>query len=273
MRITSKTVVLSISLFLSLSLPPLVMAEENDPYENVNRKVFAFNEFMDKWLLKPVAKGYRFITPSFVDTGVSNFFDNLGEVRNLVNGGLQGDGNHALTSTGRLLVNSTVGLGGLFDVASEWGLEERKEDFGQTLAVWGVGDGPYIVLPFLGGGNLRDSFSRIPDVYLSPVTYVDDVPTRNSLRGCRPCSRPGTARHRDGHSDWQCRVVLLRAVSSPRRLPSSRPGTARHQGGHSDWQYGVVLILAVALPRCLPCSRPATSRCRGGHSDWQCGVE
>ncbi len=182
MRITSKTVVLSISLFLSLSLPPLVMAEENDPYENVNRKVFAFNEFMDKWLLKPVAKGYRFITPSFVDTGVSNFFDNLGEVRNLVNGGLQGDGNHALTSTGRLLVNSTVGLGGLFDVASEWGLEERKEDFGQTLAVWGVGDGPYIVLPFLGGGNLRDSFSRIPDVYLSPVTYVDDVPTRNSLR-------------------------------------------------------------------------------------------
>lgn len=182
MRITSKTMVLSVSLFLSLSLPPQAMAEENDPYENVNRKVFAFNEFMDKWLLKPVAKGYRFITPSFVDTGVSNFFDNLGEVRNLVNGGLQGDGNHALTSTGRLLVNSTVGLGGLFDVASEWGLEERKEDFGQTLAVWGVGDGPYIVLPFLGGGNLRDSFSRIPDVYLSPVTYVDDVPTRNSLR-------------------------------------------------------------------------------------------
>ena len=153
-----------------------------DPYEGVNRKVFAFNEFVDRWLLKPVAKGYRWVTPNFVDDGVSNFFDNLGEVRNLVNGGLQGDFNHAGTATGRLLVNSTVGLGGLFDVATGWGLEERKEDFGQTLAVWGVGDGPYIVLPLLGGGNLRDSFGRMPDIYLAPETYLDDVPTRNSLR-------------------------------------------------------------------------------------------
>ena len=165
---------------VTVSVPSF--AESSDPYEGVNRKIFAFNEFFDKWLLKPVAKGYRWITPGFVDDGVTNVFDNLAEVRNLINGGLQGDLKHAGTSTGRLLVNSTVGLAGLFDVASGWGLEERKEDFGQTLAVWGVGDGPYIVLPFLGGGNLRDSISRIPDTYLSPVTYVEDVPTRNTLR-------------------------------------------------------------------------------------------
>lgn len=171
------------SLGFGLSYSAIAAAVEGDPYESVNRKVFAFNEFVDKWLLKPVAKGYRWVTPGFVDDGVSNVFDNLGEVRNLVNGGLQGDLNHAGVSTGRLLVNSTIGLGGLFDVASKWGLEERKEDFGQTLAVWGVGDGPYVMLPLLGGANLRDTFSRIPDTYSSPVTYIDDVAVRNSLRG------------------------------------------------------------------------------------------
>lgn len=170
-------------LAISLSLSSQAVAAKQDPYEGVNRKIFAFNEFLDKWMLKPVAKGYRWVTPAFVDDGVSNFFDNLGEVRNLINGGLQGDFAHAGISTGRLLLNSTVGLAGLFDVATGWGLEERKEDFGQTLAVWGVGDGPYVVLPILGGKNLRDTLSRFPDTFSSPVSYLNDVPTRNSLRG------------------------------------------------------------------------------------------
>ena len=112
---------------------------------------------------------------------MSNFFDNLGEIRNLVNAGLQGDGKHMAVSTGRLLVNSTVGVGGLFDVASHWSMQERDEDFGQTLATWGVDSGPYIVLPFFGGRTLRDAFTMIPDAYLSPINYVDDTEVRIGL--------------------------------------------------------------------------------------------
>lgn len=171
--------VLFASMFLSLP----VAASEQDPYEGFNRKVFAFNDFADKWVLKPVAKSYRFITPKFVDKGVSNVFDNLGEVRNLFNAGLQGDLRHAGVATGRLLINSTLGLVGLFDVAKHFGLEERREDFGQTLGVWGVKSGPYLVLPLLGSSNLRDSLSVLPDIYLAPQTYLDEPAIRNSLRG------------------------------------------------------------------------------------------
>ncbi len=169
-----------LALVVSVSLP--VSASTNDPYESVNRRVFAFNEFMDRWLLKPVAQGYQWVTPEFVDRGVTNFFSNLGEVRNLLNSTLQGDFRQAGSSTGRLLTNTTVGLGGLVDVASEVGIEYRREDFGQTLAIWGAGDGPYVVLPFLGGSSLRDVFGRVPDVAMSPLTYVDDVAWRNGLR-------------------------------------------------------------------------------------------
>ena len=167
-------------LALSLSLP--LAAEIDDPYQSINRRVFAFNEFMDRWLLKPVAKGYRWVTPEFVDRGVTNFFSNLGEIRNLLNSGLQGDFRQAGTATGRFLTNSTVGIGGLIDVATEIGLPHRREDFGQTLAVWGADSGPYIVLPFLGGSSIRDAFGTMPDVYTSPLTYMDDVAWRNSLR-------------------------------------------------------------------------------------------
>ncbi len=167
----------------SLSLAPGVQAADKvDPFESVNRKIFAFNEFADKWFLKPVAKGYRAVTPGFVDKGVSNFFDNLGEVRNLLNAGLQGDFRHMSVSTGRLLINSTVGLGGLIDVATDAGLLERQEDFGQTLGAWGVDAGPYIVLPFFGSSSLRDAPSRLVDWYSTPIAYIDDQAVSNSLR-------------------------------------------------------------------------------------------
>ena len=174
--------VLVIVLALGIGPPLPSVAGPGDPYESVNRRVFAFNEFMDRWVLKPVAEGYRWVTPGFVDRGVTNFFSNLGEIRNLLNSALQGDFRQAGSSTGRFLTNSTVGIGGLVDVASEVGLEYRREDFGQTLAVWGADGGPYIVLPFLGGSSIRDAFGRVPDVYLSPLTYMDDVAWRNSLR-------------------------------------------------------------------------------------------
>lgn len=166
-------------LLLTLAMPNF--AATVDPYEKVNRKIFAFNEVLDRWIVKPAAKVYQFVTPSIVDRGVTNFFDNIGEVANAVNGGLQGDLHQTGSSVGRLIINSTVGIGGFFDVASDWGVESRNEDFGQTLAVWGVGDGPYIVMPLLGGRYLRDAVATVPDAYISPLDHIDDTRTSNGL--------------------------------------------------------------------------------------------
>ncbi|MGB5325368.1 MAG: VacJ family lipoprotein, partial [Pseudomonadales bacterium] len=162
--------------------PPQVQASEEDPLEPFNRRVFAFNEFIDRWALKPVSKAYRFVTPEFVDRGVSNVFGNLDEVRNAFNALLQGDLPRMATATGRLLVNSTVGVGGLLDVASKVGISARDEDFGQTLGVWGVGSGPYIVLPLLGSSSVRDTFARVPDYFLAPTTYLEEESVRYGLR-------------------------------------------------------------------------------------------
>lgn len=148
-----------------------------DPYENYNRKIFAFNEGLDKWLLKPSAKTYRFITPKFVRTGVSNFFANLKEVPNFANNLLQAKPKAAGKDVSRFALNSTLGLLGLFDVATPlMGWQASKEDFGQTLNTWGVPDGPYIVWPFFGGQNLSHTASLPVDLWLlNPVRYaVDD---------------------------------------------------------------------------------------------------
>ncbi len=154
----------------------------SDPFEGVNRAVFSFNSGLDTYLLKPVTKGYRFITPDYVETRVSNFFSNLLEIRNILNSLLQGKGAQAANHTGRFLFNTTIGLAGFYDVASTLDMEKTDgEDFGQTLGAWGVGTGPYIVLPFLGPSNLRDGVSIPVDIYADPVTYVDHVPTRNAL--------------------------------------------------------------------------------------------
>jgi phospholipid-binding lipoprotein MlaA len=157
-------------------------ANKADPYENFNRVVHGFNDGLDKFLIKPIAQGYQFVMPSVAETGVSNFFSNLGEIRNLANSGLQAKGNKALLHTGRFLVNSTIGLLGFIDTAHHVGLKKTtNEDFGQTLAIWGVGSGPYIVLPLFGPSTARDSIGFPVDSFLSPVGYVDHVPTRNSL--------------------------------------------------------------------------------------------
>ena len=159
-----------------------VQASETDPLESVNRKVFGFNEFLDKWLLKPAAKVYQWSTPSIVDQGVTNIFYNIGEVRNGVNSLFQADLSNAGKSSARFLVNSTVGLLGFFDLAPQWNIQSEKEDFGQTLAVWGVSDGPYVVLPVLGGRNLRDAVAFAPDTLLSPLGSIDHIPSRNVAR-------------------------------------------------------------------------------------------
>lgn len=147
--------------------------EPADPWQGFNRRIFGFNQFLDRWFLKPVAKGYRWVTPSFVDRGISNFFKNIADVPGLINAGLQGDFRQMGISTGRVLINTTVGIGGFIDVASDAGLERRPEDFGQTLAVWGVGAGPYVELPFLGGRHLRHAFSLVPEYYINPISYTE----------------------------------------------------------------------------------------------------
>jgi len=158
--------------------------DKSDPYEGFNRVIYGFNSSLDRFLVKPIAQGYHYVTPNSVETGVGNFFSNLGEIRNLANSGLQGKGNKTLLHSGRFLVNSTIGLLGFIDTAHYVGLKKTEgEDFGQTLGAWGVGSGPYIVLPFFGPSNIRDGIALPVDGYLNPILYVDHVPTRNTLYG------------------------------------------------------------------------------------------
>lgn len=128
-----------------------------DSLESFNRSIYSFNVGLDKYFLKPIAKGYKAVTPEFVNTSVTNFFSNLGDVGNAVNNLLQFKVNDAINDTERFVFNSTFGFAGLLDVASAAGLEKHNEDFGQTLARWGVGSGPYIMLPFLGPSTIRDA--------------------------------------------------------------------------------------------------------------------
>ena len=135
-----------------------------DPFESVNRAVFTFNENADEYVIKPVAEAYQFVLPDFVRTGVTNFFSNIGDVFVAVNNLLQGKPGNAANDIGRFLVNSTIGILGLFDVATEAGLEKNKEDFGQTLGVWGVPSGPYVVLPLFGPSSVRDTAGLALDI-------------------------------------------------------------------------------------------------------------
>ena len=147
---------------------------EKDNLESYNRAVFAFNDGVDTVLLRPVASGYRFITPEPIRDRLGNVSSNLGEPVNMLNAFLQGDVNQGFTSFWRFLINSTVGLAGLHDVAADAGLAAREEDFGQTLAVWGANEGDYIVLPIFGPSTTRDVFGKVADIASSPWTYVPE---------------------------------------------------------------------------------------------------
>lgn len=135
----------------------------DDPWAGMNRGIYKFNDGLDRAVLKPTAKGYKAVTPSWFRTGVGNFFDNLSYPLTAANQLLQGKPRMFVKDTGRFLTNSTLGLAGLFDVADRMGLPSNDEDFGQTLAVWGVPSGPYLMLPFLGPSTLRDGPARIPE--------------------------------------------------------------------------------------------------------------
>ncbi|MGJ0486399.1 MAG: MlaA family lipoprotein [Methylomicrobium sp.] len=152
--------------------PVSVKAAQADPYEGFNRSMYKFNASLDKYFFKPVSDGYKFITPDFVETGVSNFFNNLKGINVVLNDVLQGKLVQSASDTGRFLTNTTIGVAGLFDVASKLGLSHNVEDFGQTLAVWGVGEGPYLVLPVMGPTTVRDGGGLIVDKAANPGTYV-----------------------------------------------------------------------------------------------------
>ena len=160
-------------------------ANPADPLESMNRSIFSFNEGLDNAVLKPVATAYQTVTPRVARQGVTNFFDNLGDAWSFVNNALQGQGEGAYNSMVRFTVNSVLGIGGLFDIASEAGIERKKQDFGQTLGRWGVPTGPYLVLPFWGPSTLRDASGQIVDAYGYPANNIDNVRLRNSLYGLR----------------------------------------------------------------------------------------
>lgn len=159
-----------------------LQAAEEDPWEGVNRVVFRFNDTVDTYALKPVAKGYDKVTPQVLQDGIGNVFSNLGDVVVLSNDLLQGKIHDAGIDTSRILFNTTFGLLGFFDVATRMGLQKNDEDFGQTLGAWGLGSGPYVVLPLLGPSSVRDTVGRVPDSFLQPYPYIDDVPARNLTR-------------------------------------------------------------------------------------------
>jgi len=146
-----------LQLLIMLMWPAFALGAEDDPWEEWNRKVFTFNETIDKYAARPMAQAYRNATPQVVDDAISNVFNNLGEPLVVISGIGQGKWLQALSDTGRFLVNSTFGVFGIFDVAKHIGLEKHNEDIGQTLGYWGVGTGPYLVLPFLGPSNVRDA--------------------------------------------------------------------------------------------------------------------
>ena len=169
-------------LILLLSFP--IFGEEiNDPFEDLNRDIFIFNEKLDEKLLKPAALTYRKVTPQFARTGVTNFFNNLKEIDTTINQVLQGEIKYAFNDAGRFVINSTIGLFGLIDVASKMGLEKHEEDFGQTLGVWGFDSGPYIMIPFLGPSNPRDLLSRPISSFLSGTFAMEDNDVKITLVG------------------------------------------------------------------------------------------
>lgn len=149
-------------------------AEVSDPLESVNRGVFWFNEQADRFVIKPVAKGYDWLLPRPVKRGVSNVFDNLFTPVVAVSDLLQGNFQESAEDVGRFVVNSTVGVVGIFDVATGWGLEKRREDIGQAFGAWGIGSGPYLVLPILGPSSVRDGVGLVGNYFLSPQNYIED---------------------------------------------------------------------------------------------------
>ena len=163
--------------FTSLINSSVAKASDDDPLEPMNRAIFGFNEVVDDAILEPVAEGYRYITPDPIEDSISNFFNNLGEINTIVNSALQLKLDKTISSSSRFVLNSTVGVLGLFDVATTLGIDRHREDFGQTLGHYGISPGPYLVLPFFGPSSLRDA----PGFYIDVLIEKDISPIHTEL--------------------------------------------------------------------------------------------
>ena len=164
-----------IALLAVLCVGPAWADDDDDPWEGFNRAMFSFNDGLDRFVLEPVAKGYDFITPDPLERCISNFFQNLRVPIQSVNGFLQGKPVNGASDIGRFTVNTTLGLAGFLDPATTFGLVRHDEDFGQTLGVWGVPNGPYLVIPLLGPSTVRDSGGLAVDSMMSPGWYYLDA--------------------------------------------------------------------------------------------------
>jgi phospholipid-binding lipoprotein MlaA len=156
------------------TLPP-GKPDPSDRFERVNRSVFSFNRAIDHAVVRPMARAYVKITPAPVRSSISNFFTNLDYPITIVNDFLQGKLHDGFSDVGRFGVNSVIGIGGLFDPASHWGMEKHNEDFGLTLARWGLGSGPYLMLPILGPSTVRDAPGRVADRFVTPTSYLNNT--------------------------------------------------------------------------------------------------
>ena len=174
-----KNLILAISLGLLSGCASLPNGPtDGDPLESYNRAMFSFNDGLDEYILKPVAEGYDAVLPSPVKTGISNFFSNIGDIFVIINDLLQFKFVQAIEDTGRFIFNSTLGLYGLVDVATPMGLPKHDEDFGQTFATWGIGQGPYVVLPFFGSRTLRGVGGFAIEQTYAPINNIEDKNTR-----------------------------------------------------------------------------------------------
>ena len=189
---TSKTItrwltlaLMTLVLTACASLPQGSTADPRDPFERYNRAMFSFNKTVDDKVLKPVAKGYVNVVPDLIRNAIGNFFGNIGDVWTAVNNYLQAKPREGTSDVARVLLNSTFGIVGLIDVATPAGLVQHDEDFGQTLGVWGVKSGPYLILPILGSSTLRDGLARPVDLYADPINQIDAVAVENTVRALR----------------------------------------------------------------------------------------
>lgn len=195
-----------------------------DPYEGYNRAMTSFNDSMDDAVLKPVATAYQTVTPRPLRTGVSNFFGNLGDLWSMVNHALQGKGEKTYNHMVRFTTNTVLGLGGLLDIATEMQVARDKQDFGLTLATWGVKPGPYLVLPFLGPSTLRDTVALPADWWGHPMDSMHPVSHRNTLLGLRLVNTRANLLNATDTLDAASldRYALMRDLYLKQRDPASR---------------------------------------------------
>lgn len=160
-------------------------ASDTSALESYNKGMYKFNNAVDKAVISPIAKAYEKVVPSPIRSGIHNFFSNIRDIPIALNNLMQGKVKAAGSDVGRLVVNTTVGLLGVVDVASNMGLEKHNEDFGQTFGKWGIPQGPYVVLPILGPSSIRDGVGLVGDIWVDPVLQINDVATRNTLSATR----------------------------------------------------------------------------------------